>query len=95
MVSYRLDSAENMSVKERIREEIVVGKENSYSSLLVNSDNHMDHHAIFLEAIKRYYESRRRIWREGQSPQKNRVESQAKKRKVRSRCLRVSICQFN
>ena len=46
MVLYRLDSAENMSVKERIREEIVVGKENSYSSLLVNSENHMNHHAI-------------------------------------------------
>ena len=85
MVLYRLDSAENMSVKECIREEMVVGKENSYSSLLVNSENHVNHHAIttnftFIEAIKRYYyESRRRIWREGQSPQKNRVEPQDKK----------------
>ena len=44
---------------------------------------------IFAVAIKRGYQNIRRQWTEGQEGKENYVESQAKKRKYRSRRQRV------
>lgn len=46
------------------------------------------------EALQRYFESRRQIWREATNPQqKQRVQSQTKARRKRSR--RVRVCYLH
>lgn len=68
----------NVKVKCRLAEEIALGKENVYSGLLID------------RAIQRYFESRRRSWRETTDPtQQQRVTLQNKRRKVRARKQRL------
>lgn len=47
---------------------------------------------IVAEAIQRYFESRRRLWRESVAPDQDRVAQQSKKRRIRARKERVIIC---
>ena len=94
----RFSSSVNIAVKKKLKEEIELNKENKYPSALINSKygllNEKSQYVVvvvfsILEAIKRYYESRRRNWRESDSSQQSRVLAQTKKRKQRSRRQRV------
>ena len=86
----------NLKVKSRISEEILLAKENLYSKLLIES-KHVKlsvgmFEILWIGAIQRYFESRRRNWREATTGDKEKVTVQAKKRRCRSRKDRV--CQI-
>lgn len=87
-------------VKISIEEEVTLDKEKEYPKVLVESKS-LFAKSIFMlfhlnvnntaGAIQRYFESRRRNWRELTDPsQQQRVKKQARNRRIRSRRLRVS-----
>lgn len=45
---------------------------------------------MYIEAIQRYFESRRRVWRESVALDQRRVIEQNKRRRIRARKERVS-----
>ncbi|XP_065900173.1 uncharacterized protein C14orf93 homolog [Dysidea avara] len=73
----KCNSAWNLEVKKSLKEKLMLDKENTFSSSTITV------------SIKRYFESRKRILRESRPDQKERVSSQEKQRKRRSRrhCL--------
>ena len=93
----RANSQKNLSVRARIKQEIVIAdKHNKFDSLDVESEIFILFFCIincnmnFAAAIKRYFESRRRLHREVTPEQRARVSLQEKQRKSRSRRQRVS-----
>ena len=82
-------------MKSCIAEEIALAKDNSYSKIAINSKFYSCTAIAvlmlptMLEAIQRYFESRRRLWRESTAPNQERVLEQSKKRRIRARKDRV------
>ena len=79
-------------MKVHIAEEIQLSKENEFSKCLIESKNivHFLMQINFhIEAIQRYFESRRRNWRESNSSDQGKIMAQSKKRRVRARMERV------
>ena len=98
---YRATSLWNTKVKAKLKEEItLVDKENGYAKFDIESkvpgtDCLCINMKLFVSAaIKRYFESRKRLHRESQPEHKERVSQQEKKRKSRSRRQRVSHFSF-
>ena len=96
---FRATSSWNVEVKGKIKEEIdLTDKENRYAKSDIESKLQVlivGVIRLFVSAaIKRYFESRKRLHRESQPEHKERVSQQEKKRKSRSRRQRVSYCTF-
>ena len=84
----------NNKVKAKLREEVALAdKENEFTSGDIDSEPYVqykDLYVLSLSAIKRYFESRKRLHRESQPEHRARVSLQEKQRKARSRRQRVS-----
>ena len=107
LILHRSKDEHNKKLKQLLAEEVSLSKENVYSPLIIDSElsllfrlplfyHSMCLYNIYVSntgAIQRYFESRRRSWREMTDPaQQKRVSLQNKRRKIRARKQRVCAC---
>ena len=98
MLLIRANSSWNNSVRKKLKDEIRLERDNQFEISHIESElpnNYCDQLLVSclvgVAAIKRYFESRKRMHREAQPHQEDRVKVQEKQRKKRSRRQRVSL----